>query len=121
MTTLPPLDVSQPDRRKVIRNRIILGLFVAAIAASFAVNGLSSGHGDADSVQAGDCFENTGTEKDPHIKKHDCDDARADYKVLKRFKDAVTDMTCWDVKGATGSLTQVGSTSYVVCFKENKH
>lgn len=121
MTTLPPLGAPQPDRRKVIRNRIILGLFVAAVAASIAVNGFSSGSDDADSVQAGDCFENTGTEKDPHIKKHDCGDAHADYKVLKRFKDAVTDMSCWDVKGATGSLTQVGSTSYVVCFKKNTH
>ncbi|EST36734.1 LppU/SCO3897 family protein [Streptomyces roseochromogenus] len=121
MATLPPLDVSQPDRRKVIRNRIILGLFVVSIGASIAVNGFSRGPGDADSVQAGDCFENTGTEKDPHIKKHDCGDAHAAYKVLKRFKNAVTDISCWDVKGATGSLTQVGSTSYVVCFKENTH
>ncbi|MGW2650664.1 LppU/SCO3897 family protein [Streptomyces sp. NPDC001393] len=121
MATLPPLDVSPPDRRKVIRNRIILGLLVASIAASIAVNGFSSGSDDADSVQAGDCFENTGTAKDPHIKMHDCGDAHADYKVLKRIKDAVTSISCWDVKGATGSLTQVGSTSYVVCFKENTH
>ncbi|MEV0278232.1 hypothetical protein AB0I22_17860 [Streptomyces sp. NPDC050610] len=111
-------DPIKPNRRKIVRNRIIFGLFVAALAASFAVNGFT-GKDDAEDIQAGDCFENTGTKKQPQIKKHDCGDAHAAYKVLKRDDESVTEISCWDVKGTTGTLTAAGAKDFVVCFEDN--
>ncbi|MGW7005716.1 LppU/SCO3897 family protein [Streptomyces sp. NPDC054933] len=75
---------------------------------------------DAETVQAGDCFQNTGTEKSPIVKKLDCVDPYARYKVLKGLDDQGVDMACDSVPGTTGALTQLGTKSFAVCFKDNK-
>jgi hypothetical protein len=72
-------------------------------------------------LKAGDCFENTGTEKAASAHKLDCADPHADYKVLKMDKAGVVDVfSCEGVTGTTGSLTQNGADgSFVVCFENN--
>ncbi|WP_457785925.1 LppU/SCO3897 family protein [Streptomyces rimosus] len=44
---------------------------------------------EAGTLQAGECFQNTGTTKDPEVNKLVCTDSRADYKVLKTIKGGV--------------------------------
>ncbi|MEW2085977.1 hypothetical protein [Streptomyces sp. NPDC005283] len=122
MSAIPPLQdpiasVTDAGRK---RNRLILLGLVVVLAGlvAFSVFGPHDSTDDVGTLKAGDCFQNTGTTETPEVKKLGCTAAHADYTVLKTFKDAVTGLVCSDVTGATGSLTQVGAESFVVCFKE---
>ncbi|MFD9224726.1 hypothetical protein ACFYXH_20910 [Streptomyces sp. NPDC002730] len=125
MSATPPLHepialVTDAPRK---RNRLVLLGLVVVLAGlvAFSVFGPHDSKDDAGTLKAGDCFQNTGTTETPEVKKLGCTDAHADYTVLKTVKDAVSGtLACSDVTGATGSLTQVGAESFVVCFKESK-
>jgi hypothetical protein len=104
------------------RGRLVLLGLVVVVAGlvAFSVFGPHDQKDDAPALKAGDCFQNTGTDKEPEAKKLACGDSAAQYKVLKTIKGGVTSLACSDVVGATGALTQVGAESFVVCFKENQ-
>ncbi|MBB4892512.1 hypothetical protein FHS39_001523 [Streptomyces olivoverticillatus] len=122
MTTLPPLgDSLQPDNR-LRRLWIFAGVLVGVCVAAFFINRQFITDDDHTTVTAGDCFENTGTTKNPEIRKRDCGDPKADYKVLKKLEDTYfTPFACSDVEGSTGALSQTGTKPFVVCFTGNRH
>ncbi|MET7622383.1 hypothetical protein [Streptomyces sp. NPDC005408] len=124
MSAIPPLNdplASTSDAHRKRNRLVLLGLVVVVAGlGAFSVFGPHDSKGDAETLKAGDCFQNTGTSNDAEVEKRGCTDSRADYKVLKTVKDGVTGLACSDVTGATGSLTQVGAESFVVCFKDNK-
>ncbi len=94
---------------------VIVGVVAAAVLLP------DDASDEAGTLQVGECFQNTGTTKDPKVDKLGCTDSRASYKVLKTVKGGVSGtLECADVKGATGSLTQIGTESFVVCFADNK-
>lgn len=100
---------------------VLLGLVVVVAGlVAFSVFGPHDQKDDAPALKAGDCFQNTGTDKEPEARKVACGDSAARYQVLKSVKGGVTSLACSDVAGATGALTQVGAESFVVCFKENQ-
>ncbi|GGR11137.1 hypothetical protein WEB32_04985 [Streptomyces netropsis] len=122
MTTLPPLgDSLQPDHR-LRRIWMFVGVAVVVCVAAFLINGQFTTEDDHTKVAAGDCFENTGSDKEPRIKKRDCGDPQAEYKALKKLDGAVTGLACSDVEGATGALTQISydKKSFVVCYTSNR-
>ncbi|MFI0263148.1 hypothetical protein ACH4OW_29455 [Streptomyces sp. NPDC017056] len=76
--------------------------------------------GDMTVLQVGDCFKNTGSMEKPRPEKLGCAETGADYSVVKVVEDGVSGiLECADAPAATGSLTQAGTTSRVVCFKAN--
>ncbi|KAA6224040.1 hypothetical protein CP973_20925 [Streptomyces albofaciens JCM 4342] len=101
---------------------VLLGLILVIVGVVAAAVLLPDDASDeAGTLQVGECFQNTGTTKDPKVDKLGCTDSRASYKVLKTVKGGVSGtLECADVKGATGSLTQIGTESFVVCFADNK-
>lgn len=124
MHELPPITDPVQAQRRIKRAWMTIGILVGVCVVAVVVNVLVFGVEEKDDhadVVAGDCFQNTGTDKSPHIKKLDCGDAHADYQALKKIKSSITEMSCWGVEGATGALTQVGSESFTVCFKRNPH
>ncbi|MEW2578871.1 LppU/SCO3897 family protein [Streptomyces syringium] len=98
-------------------------MLVAVCVAAFFINRQFMTEDDHAKVAAGDCFENSGTAEKPRIKKRDCGDPKADYKVLKKIDGGVTSLACSDVEGSTGALTQVNfgkaSETFAVCFQSN--
>ncbi|MEW2134382.1 hypothetical protein [Streptomyces sp. NPDC005435] len=107
---------------QIRRNRLIFlaVLVVLAGLVAFVSLGPYDKKDQSATLKAGDCFQNVGTAKNAKAEKLDCTDPHADYKVLKREKDAVVDtFACSGVPGTTGSLTQVAKDSFVVCFKKN--
>lgn len=124
MSSLPPLVDPAESQRRLKRTMLTFGTLIGIAVIAFVVNVTVFGVEEADDhddVVAGDCFRNTGSSKNPHIEKLDCGDARADHQALKKVKGSISDVSCWDVKGSTGSLTQIGAESFVVCFKRNPH
>ncbi|MFF9765165.1 hypothetical protein ACF1GT_00775 [Streptomyces sp. NPDC014636] len=123
MSQVPPLRGSSYTPEQIRRNRLIfLGLvLVLAGLVAFCTLGPYDTKDQSATLKAGDCFQNIGTEKQAKTKKLDCTDPHADYKVLKMDENAVVDtLSCSDVPGTTGSLTQSGSGDwFVVCFKDN--
>ncbi|WP_160310913.1 hypothetical protein [Streptomyces sp. 150FB] len=100
---------------------VLLGLVVVVVGlVAFSVFGPHDQKDGAPVLKAGDCFQNTGTDKEPEAKKLACGDSAAQYKVLKSIKGGVTSLACSDVAGTTGALTQVGAESFVVCFEANQ-
>ncbi|MFF9087431.1 hypothetical protein ACF1BE_13605 [Streptomyces sp. NPDC014991] len=125
MSQMPPLGGLNASHTpaQIRRNRLVflcLILVLAGMVAFWAAGPYETKDQSA-TLKAGDCFQNTGTDKEAKAKKLDCTDPRADYKVLKMDENAVVDtLACSDVPGTTGSLTQSGSGKwFVVCFKGN--
>lgn len=122
LSHLSHLPQTKADERRVKRNG---RLFVAAILAVMSAVALQffgphSSDTDPSTLKAGDCFKKTGSEDDQTVEKLDCGDPDAGYKVVKMDKDAVVDtFACQDAPGTTGSLTQAGAESFVICFKKN--
>ncbi|MDF3302474.1 LppU/SCO3897 family protein [Streptomyces tropicalis] len=125
VSQLPPLGGSNASytQAQIRRNRLVLlaVLLVLAGLVAFSVFGPHDPKDQSATLKAGDCFQNIGTDKEAKARKLDCTDPHADYKVLKMDKDAVVDtLSCSDVPGTTGSLTQSDPGHwFVVCFKDN--
>ncbi|MEC4016535.1 hypothetical protein [Streptomyces sp. H27-D2] len=68
---LPPLQPTHPMRSKpAILGMVLIAVCVLAYFINDAVRG------DSASLKAGDCFQNSGSEKEPDIEKRDCGDPR---------------------------------------------
>ncbi|MCX3063441.1 LppU/SCO3897 family protein [Streptomyces beihaiensis] len=126
MSQLPPQGSPNASYtpKQIRRNRLIFFGLVLVLAGlvAFTVWGPRDTKDDSATLKAGDCFQNVGTDKDAKAKKLECTDPHADYKVLKMDMNGVVDtISCSDVPGTTGSLTQSGGGGkwYVVCFKDN--
>ncbi|KOT89997.1 hypothetical protein ADK86_27360 [Streptomyces sp. NRRL F-5755] len=122
LPSLPAPDASVTPANRTRGRLVLLGLILIVVGVVAAAVFLPEDASDeAATLQAGECFQNTGTTKDPEVNKLGCTDSHADYKVLKTIKGGVSGtLECADVRGATGSLTQVGTESFVVCFADNK-
>ncbi|MEU5050741.1 hypothetical protein [Streptomyces sp. NPDC021096] len=116
-TPVPPPARPRRSPMKIIRNIVlpILGLIIAGAAWIF-------GQDDAETLQAGQCLENTGSSYKPNIQKRDCTASNATHKVLKKVKGTSSAYTaCENVEGTTAAVTwRERSDSFVLCLASNK-
>lgn len=122
LSHLSHLPQTKADERRIKRNGWLFLAMVLALTSAVAISlfGPHSSDSDPSTLKAGDCFKKTGSKDDQTVEKLDCGDSDAGYQVVKMDKDAVVDtFACQDAPGATGSLTQVGAESFVICFKKN--
>ncbi|MBT2383501.1 hypothetical protein [Streptomyces sp. ISL-11] len=119
MDTLPPLGDPVQPAKQLRRWWVIMGLLIVCCGAAFVINQqFLPEKDDHTDLVAGECFQNTGSADKPRVKKRDCGDAQAEYKVLKRVDDGLTSLACMGVEGATGAVTQTGGGSLVLCYQE---
>ncbi|MFI9239046.1 hypothetical protein [Streptomyces cinnamoneus] len=114
---VPPPARPRRSPMKIIRNIVlpILGLIIAGAAWLF-------GQDDAETLQAGQCLENTGSSYKPNIQKRDCTASNATHKVLKKVKGTSSAYTaCENVEGTVAAVTwRERSDSFVLCLASNK-
>ncbi|MDI5970543.1 hypothetical protein POF50_014525 [Streptomyces sp. SL13] len=113
-----PTPAPAPKKRGKLFLR--LGILVVVIIVGIVVAVLNTD--DSQTVKAGDCVQNTGSDSDPTLKQVDCGDAKAQYKVLKKVSGTSDGQTaCENVTGATNDFyeTENGS-SFVLCLAANK-
>ncbi|WP_431776029.1 LppU/SCO3897 family protein [Streptomyces cucumeris] len=68
----------------------------------------------AQTIDAGDCVQNKGTESDPDLKKVDCGGAAADYKVKEQWP---LDHEC-EPGLSTYQVTRKGRAQYTLCMEK---
>jgi hypothetical protein len=111
----PPAAPKRGMSRLAIR-LIVLGVVIVVGIVVAVLN-----HNDAESVKAGDCMQNTGTDDNPDMKQRDCSDSRATYVVLKKISGSTDTTKCDNVPGDKAAYyeTENGS-SFMLCLGDNK-
>ncbi|PHQ50663.1 hypothetical protein BLA24_17875 [Streptomyces cinnamoneus] len=115
-----PVPPPAPKRsfKKIFRNVVIPVIGVGVIVGGW----LFGKSDDAKELAVGDCMRNAGTDSKPDVKKLDCSDAQATYKVLKKVDGStLASLACSGVDGTTAAFTlKERSNSFTLCLGDNK-
>lgn len=110
----------RPARRGFSRLWVRLAILGVVVVIGILVGVFNSD--DSQTVKAGDCVQNTGSDNSPDLKQRSCSDSDATYKVLKKVTGTSDpESACADVRGTESGFyeTENGS-SFVLCLGSNK-
>ncbi|MFI1969930.1 LppU/SCO3897 family protein [Streptomyces cinnamoneus] len=115
-----PVPPPAPKRsfKKIFRNIVVPIAGLTVIAGGW----LFSKSDDTTKLAVGDCLQNSGTNDKPNVKKRDCTDSKATFKVLKKVDGSTLyTLACQDVEERTAALTwKERSDSFTLCLGDNK-
>ncbi|WP_146214519.1 hypothetical protein [Streptomyces sp. ICBB 8177] len=100
-----------------------LGIRLIIVAVLLVIGGGIAyfNHDDSQTLKAGDCAKNAGSDSDPKLDKLACSDSNATYKVLKKVAGSDDpEIACAGVAGTdTGFYETENGSSFVLCLAHN--